>query len=665
MAQPPQQSDLSSLSLLAGELHLFNELRRCRQQQHVRLLEEYQHIAKIALAAESDLIFAVDRAQFADEQSDAGSAAVAGSASGWRDTARSSSSQSHADWLAWCRHQELHDELEQVFQRSAVAISRLRCLQSLCGLRSLGSPGGGETATPATPTSNDALNRLHRCQDSLLQGGTEDLLALSGELEVTSIFGLVLPLLLRWGHEARARVGVPGSQLPALARTGSHASWLLPVVLAATGTHPISGQVNYTEQRRALERTIAELTGRRDTLRQELQEARARRCSHEEKMQQVAKDGKSMRDDLEAQTRTISRMQEETVELRADLARFEEELPTLKKDTEDIRQQLERERTVVAGHRQDIHDSCQARKTLEEQLRCAVAMRPSKKDEPSDSQDSPRAPEQRSDDLQEQQQQQYREQSPHHRRQRSLANALRQELADAYEALASTPQEATEVDYTNLRHRCEEALAENSALLRSIASADKAAEARTLDDLRQTPSQASPHATHPGSPTALAHACGVAAEGHQRLDRIGHIARQKSEIAELREQLRREELHQGTWLHRPQGARSVSYGGSSRSTIGGIVHAAGNVTPSHAQLANGADVPGVARPLPVPQATGPLIASQPVGRAFPMGSSYSGSTRPLIRATSGGHVRRQANSLDDSRVMALAELTARRTALKR
>lgn len=185
----------------------------------------------------------------------------------------------------------------------------------------------------------------------------------------------------------------------------------------------------------------------------------------------------------------LAQLQEETSELRLEVSGIEQDLPALQRDTSDIRLQLAREQSKVASQQEEVAEARAASQRYERILQDLAARATDEKLAPRASNGDANV---------------YAQQIVF----------LRRELADAYEFLGAGPGDAlSEEELAALRQKHDEAQSENS-MLKTMA-----------EDSAQ------------GTPVASGY---QAAEA--RVELISRLARQRTEIADLRERLRREEL---------------------------------------------------------------------------------------------------------------------------
>lgn len=455
-------------SLLAIEAQLFHRLYNRGNQQHARLIAEARHAAEEAENAEMELVFALDRLSFCEQQLEKQRGAGGGSKSEWKRLVECVSD------AAWSRHQELREALDKAREKAALAVARLRLLRGLWSLRE------GEVGNSS---DKGVFSALKQCEDTLLNAGDgEAISALADDLQAVSHLSVVLPLLLQ-GAIPDEETSTPGHSMEDLSR-----------------------------QNEAL----------RQELREEVQWHEA--CRADFQLAAVAE--AEVAKECELEMNSVRLLEEETTELRREVTRLGQELPALAQDTQEVRAQLASERAAVASHQRDITACIEVTQRLEKQLmqlgvsRDGLAL-DSRSEQALDRQgvEAPARPGPLQLEIE----------------------LLRRALAEAYENLAEAHDEPSDQDLDDLRRQCEEAAAENEALKASSVRPEA-----SLSDQRPAPPSPRPE---------------------ERTELIGRLARQRKEIAELKEQLRREELRSGSWRWDEASGHTTSAGGRSIPSV--------------------------------------------------------------------------------------------------
>jgi len=201
-------SDEGTLGATLGqEARLFRELYLRRSQQYASVAVETRSVVAEADQADAELVYMLDRAQFAEDQleqlvSHGWTGGPNELANRWRWMQHRRLSEAAEEALQ--KHQELCSELAEWREHSAVAIAHLRAL------RALGALSGSEVHSGV---ENSLASVLRRCEESLLKAGSSwgEIASLAAEFEAISPLGLVLPILQGLNSKASKPVemGIP------------------------------------------------------------------------------------------------------------------------------------------------------------------------------------------------------------------------------------------------------------------------------------------------------------------------------------------------------------------------------------------------------------------------------------------------------------------------
>lgn len=479
----PSASGPTRPPLLAIEAQLFHRLYHRGSQQHARLVAEAQHATEEAEDAEMELVFALDRLSFSEQQLQKQRGAGGGPKSEWKLLVECVSD------VAWSKHQELREALGKAREKAALAVARLRLLRGLWSLRE------GELGHSS---DKGVISALKQCEDTLLKAGDgEAISALAEDLRTVSHLSVVLPLLLQGA---------------------------MPDEEASSPAH-----------------SVEDLSRQNEALRQELREEVQWHEGCRADLQHAAFVEAEVAKECELEMNSVRLLEEETTELRREVTRLGQELPALAQDTQEVRAQLASERAVVASHQRDIAACIEVTQRLENQLtqlgvpRDALALDSgSKQSLGRQGLEAPARPGPLELELE----------------------LLRRALAEAYENLAEAHDVPSDQDLDDLRRQCEEAAAENEALRATSVRPEV-----SLSDRRT----AAPPSPRP----------------EERTELIGRLARQRKEIAELKEQLRREELRSGSWRWDEASGHTTSAGGRSISSVPSSGKSSASVLSAH------------------------------------------------------------------------------------
>lgn len=262
---------------LAHEARVFRILHQQLRQQHAKAVSEARSLAEADEATEAELVFTMDRAQFAEDQLKtawAREASGAGRPEPWQLVKVAEA--------ALLEQQQLRAEMDGHLQSSAETVSRLRVLRGLAGLS---GRGGGLASV------------LRRSEDGLLAAGRlrQAISARAAELQEASSLCKLLPLL-----QAEVETSGPSGGRRTSAAEAEHVAgggggggqgrWLLAPAKPAdfgggrsTGSRAGSSQGLPATERSldaldergedpSLQHLLEELTERRTALRRELQE---------------------------------------------------------------------------------------------------------------------------------------------------------------------------------------------------------------------------------------------------------------------------------------------------------------------------------------------------------------------------------------------------------
>lgn len=309
---------------LARQVSWFEDLFRKRDQQYAEVHRETQSLTNTADDIEMELVFAMDRAEFAESQLNR----YLDQASSTYKVQAQRVSEFQKSVRAVSQHLKADDESYERRERIAWVISRLRLLQPLCQL--CGELSGAD----ADPQLSAVLRQ---CEEKLtITDADSSLDQLATEFSLASPLSAVWPLLMqRQSAEDTASV--------------AQEQWLLP---QSRSPQKAKGPIA-VEDEQWLQREIESLTDRNETLRQELAEEARHRSTEAEAMGAV--DGKSeAAKECEAMHRNTQKLVEEKTELQNEVARLQTELGGLESQAAPVRLQLGCERSTVAAHREEI-----------------------------------------------------------------------------------------------------------------------------------------------------------------------------------------------------------------------------------------------------------------------------------------------------------------------
>lgn len=465
---------------LARQVSLFNALHRQRGGQYCRTLREVRELERRATEAEMELVYESDRADFFENQLRKLLESPQGSKV--PDAVRFG----HADFHKLERHtqaalaQSLELEDEISDRRERVAWVIAR-LRTLRPLCRLGEGLIGNDA------DRGIALLLQQCEEKLMvtysNGAGATLEPLIADYLAASTVPAVIPLLQRQTAEDDAIADAQDQ-------------WLLPARRTPSAAAA-------AEEDLRLQREIEKVADRHEVLRQEFSEHASRRDVFEAEARRASDMEAEAAKESETWQRNTQRLVEETSELQSEVASMQAELPQLESQAATVRLQLGCERSTVAAHREEISRCRAAVPALAHQLRRLA---------PADG--ASRA------------------------RQATIAS-LRRELASAYAALAAaqTPrQESTQASAALQR-----ATSSGSDAERQSGSPNSPGDEKFLERKLEVA-----RAVNMGLKAAVeARNDGQAKQtGESRQELTLRVARNSKEIADLKERLRREELHE-------------------------------------------------------------------------------------------------------------------------
>jgi len=326
---------------LTRQVYLYQELFRQRDQEYARLLAETHSLTNTADLAEDELVFAIDRAEFAESQLNR----LLDSAPQTYKVHAQRVSEFQKTVRSVEQHLKMDDEDRERQERTAWLISRLRLLRPLCQLSE-------ETC------GADADRNL----GSLLQQCEEKLLGVSGDGtldELAAEFSFASPLSAVWTLLSQRQSPEDA------AKPEAQDQWLL----AARQKSP---QKAAAEEDLRLQREIETLTDRNEVLRQELRTEASKRGAVEAEAGGAGDLEAEAAKESDAWQRNTQRLVEETMELQNEVARLQVEIPQLETHAAPVRLQLGCERSMVNAHREEIARCRAAVPALTQELRKVV-----------------------------------------------------------------------------------------------------------------------------------------------------------------------------------------------------------------------------------------------------------------------------------------------------
>jgi len=258
-----------------------------------------------------------------------------------------------------------------------------------------------------------------------------------------------------------------------------------------------------------LQRLVEELADRNESYRNELKEATVWRDRTVDVAGRNACADAELAKEEEAWRQHRQRMADEAAELRAEVARLETDLPTLRRDTRDIRLQLTRERQKGVAQRDELTEQRAASQRLANKLQASGAPLPSLP--PRSSMVDPAA---RAEQIQ----------------------RLKRELGEAYCQLAELDDTQAQIDFAALQVRLEEAQSENSKLKMQSESGVVGVSAENRGGREASSSVPIAEDQRASQTRQLERGPEV-----RQVELIGRLARNRTEIAELRTRLQKEE----------------------------------------------------------------------------------------------------------------------------